>query len=46
MKLKSIKVIIFNVGGVLLGGSFVNFMNEAYKILGLNKKNKAKKNCF
>jgi len=42
MERKNIKVIIFDVGGVLLKGSFIGFINEAYKILGLNKKFEAK----
>jgi len=32
-----IKVILFDVGGVYLNGSFVDFVNKAYKVLGINK---------
>lgn len=33
-----IKVIIFDVGGVYLKGSFINFVNRSRKILGINEK--------
>ncbi|HRY36934.1 MAG TPA: HAD family phosphatase [Candidatus Magasanikbacteria bacterium] len=33
-----LKVIIFDVGGVYMSGSSVNFINQSYKILGINKK--------
>jgi len=32
-----IKVIIFDVGGVYLDGSFVNFVNKVNKVLNINK---------
>jgi len=32
-----IKVILFDVGGVYLNGSFVDFVNKAYKVLGINE---------
>ena len=32
-----IKAILFDVGGVYLEGSFVDFVNKAYKILGVDK---------
>ncbi len=31
-----IKAIIFDVGGTYLEGSFVNFVNKAYKVFGIN----------
>ncbi len=36
-----IKSIIFDVGGVYMEGSFVDFVNNSYKILGLDKTFKA-----
>lgn len=33
-----VKVIIFDVGGVYLKGSFTNFVNKSRKILGINEK--------
>ena len=32
-----IKVILFDVGGVYMKGSFIDFVNRSYKILGINK---------
>lgn len=34
---REIKAIIFDVGGTYLEGSFVDFVNNAYKVLGINK---------
>lgn len=32
-----IKVILFDAGGVYLDGSFINFVNKAYKVLGIDE---------
>ena len=32
-----IKVILFDVGGVYLNGSFIDFVNKAHKVLGINE---------
>ena len=32
-----VKVILFDIGGTYLEGSFVDFMNQSYKVLGIDK---------
>jgi putative hydrolase of the HAD superfamily len=38
-----IKVIIFDIGGVYLKGSFIDFVNKSRKLLGIDEKFNAKK---